>query len=76
MVDFCRNLTNIRTKLFLETSKSATLYPTDEVMIEPILASFNVSDDTSAHEAFMIEWYKPNGFQQIASKNFVTIKVP
>jgi hypothetical protein len=57
------------TKIFLGTSKVATMYPTDEVMIEAILASFDVSSDTSAHEVFMKKWNKPNGLQQIVTKN-------
>jgi len=64
-----KNLTDIVTTIFLGTSKAATLYPTDEIMIEAILASFDVCGNASAYEAFMKEWNKPNGIQQIVTKN-------
>lgn len=64
-----KNLTDIVTTIFLGTSKTATLYPTDEIMIEAILASFDVCGDASAYEAFMKEWNKPNGIQQMVTKN-------
>jgi len=58
-----KNFIDIVAKLFLGTIKVVTLYPIDGVTIEAIFASLNISDDTSAHEAFIKEWCKPNGFQ-------------
>lgn len=42
-------------ELFLESSKVASMYSNDEVIINAILAPFNVNDDPIAYKTFMRE---------------------
>lgn len=63
-----KNLSDVVTIIFLGASKDATLYPTHEMMIKAILASFNVCNDAFVYYTFRKEWNKPNSLQRIVMK--------
>lgn len=68
-------MTDVATKILLGNFVFSTMYPTEDTLVECILAAFNIPpDDHTTREMFMKEW-GPLGDEESSLHSFATSNI-